>query len=409
MSGSIAVKYALRNLGRHRRRTLLSMIGVGIGVAIALIASSWIRGGAEMQIRAIAESGSGHLRIVPQGWSAEHETTLRLPRSEEIEAIVRLWPAVKIAAPRARIHGILAFGTRSIGVEIMGVRPELEARTNRIVFKGAISGRYLQTGDRGRVVIGRTVAERLRIGLDDDIYVTFAGVDGVRSAMLRIVGILDTGVRELDATICHVCLEELEELSGYRGPGDIIVLLHDFRRIDPTRRALARHLPDVEVLSWKEVNPGLAAGIDGDRAFMHGLVAIIIVVVGLGIVNAQLTAVMERRREIAVLTALGMKARQVIGMVVVEACAIALGGAAVALALGGSAAYRLATRGVDLRIFMGEDIAFGDVLLDPYIYGDFGPWLLGRGLAIALAATLTASLYPAWIAARVEPAEALRL
>jgi ABC-type lipoprotein release transport system permease subunit len=409
MIGKISAKYAGRSLWRNPRRTILSMFGVGIGVAIGLIATSWIRGGAEMQIRAVSESGAGHLRIVPKGWSAQRENTLRLPNLREIEGLVQSLPTVEIAAPHARVNGLLAFGNRSTGVEIVGVKPDIEQRANRIVFKSKIVGRYLKPDDQGKVVIGRTIAERLRVELDDDLYVTLSGADGVRSAMLGIVGVLSTGVRDLDAGICHVTLETLEEISGYAGGGEISILLDDYRGIAETRRELAQRLGDVEVLTWKEVNPGIAANVDGDRGFMRVLVAIIIIVVGLGIVSAQLTTVMERRREIAVLTALGMKARQIIGLVVTEALTVAIGGSAIALAIGGFVAYLLATKGVDLRALMGEEFSLGDVLLDPYIYGDFGSWIIAYAVAVSVAATVTASLYPAWIASRVEPADALRV
>ena len=66
--GMVSAKYALRSLWRHPRRTILSMLGVGIGCGIGLFAVSWIKGGREMQVRAIAESGAGHLRVVPAGW-----------------------------------------------------------------------------------------------------------------------------------------------------------------------------------------------------------------------------------------------------------------------------------------------------------------------------------------------------
>lgn len=409
MIGRISGKYAVRSLWRHPRRTILSMLGVGIGVAIGVIATSWIRGGAEMQIRAVSESGAGHLRVVPKGWTAERENTLRLPNLREIERVVQSMPTVKVAAPRGRVNGLLAFGNRSAGVEIVGVKPDVEQRVNRIVFKSNIMGRYLKSNDQGKVVVGRTIAERLRVEVDDDLYVTLSGADGVRSAMLRIVGVLSTGVRDLDAGICHVTLESLEEISGYTGAGEISILLDDYRRIEETRRELGRRLGDVEIVTWREVNPGIAANIDGDRGFMRALVAIIIVVVGLGIVSAQLTAVIERRREIAVLTALGMKVQQVIGLVLIEAVTIALGGSVIALSMGGAVAHRLATKGVDLRVFMGEEFSFSDVLLDPYIYGDFGPWIIAYALTVSVAATVAASLYPAWIASRVEPADALRM
>jgi ABC-type lipoprotein release transport system permease subunit len=409
MIGKISGKYAVRSLWRHPRRTILSMLGVGIGVAIGLIATSWMRGGEEMQIRAVSESGAGHLRVVPKGWTARRENTLRLPDPQEIAGVIRSTPTVELAAPRGRVNGLLAFGNRSAGVEIIGVNPDVEQRANRIVFKSKLVGRYLKPGDQSSVVIGRSLAERLRVGVDDDLYVTLSGPDGVRSAMLRIVGVLSTGVRDLDAGICHVNLEVLEKISGYAGVGEISILLDDYRSIEETRRELARQLDGLEVVSWKEVNPGIAANVDGDRGFMRALVAIIIVVVGLGIVSAQLTAVMERRREIAVLTALGMKARQVIGLVVIEAVTVALGGSVIALCIGGAVAHWLATRGVDFRALMGEEFSFADVLLDPYIYGDFGSWIIVYALTVSVAATVAASFYPAWIASRVEPADALRM
>jgi ABC-type lipoprotein release transport system permease subunit len=130
--------------------------------------------------------------------------------------------------------------------------------------------------------------------------------------------------------------------------------------------------------------------------------------VALGIAGAQLTAILERRRELAILTALGMKGRQVIGLIVLEACVIGLGGAGIALLLGGFAAYRLATTGVDLATFMGEDFSFGNILFDPTIYGDFGVWLIWYSLVIAEVATIAASLYPAWLAVKTNPADSLR-
>ena len=78
MIRSVSLKYAQRSLFRHTRRTILSIIGVGIGCAIALFSASWMKGGAEMQIRSVAQSGAGHLRIVPQEWLENRENSMRL-------------------------------------------------------------------------------------------------------------------------------------------------------------------------------------------------------------------------------------------------------------------------------------------------------------------------------------------
>jgi ABC-type lipoprotein release transport system permease subunit len=410
MIGNISARYAWRSLGRHPRRTILSMAGVGIGVAIGLIATAWIRGAMQMEIRSVCESGIGYIRIVPRGWIENRENSLRLPDTSAALATARGISDVQDAAPHSRVNGLLAFGNRTAGVEMLGVDPDVEERINRLVFKGHMDGRYLRPADSGVVVIGRTIADRLRVGVDDDLYVTLAGKDGIESAMLRIVGIISTGGRDVDASICHVMLEDIDRLTSYKGAGEIVIMLDDYRKIPEVIARLRDRLDDpCDVLSWQEIDPGMAAGIEGDRAFMSVLVAIVIVVVGLGILSAQLTAVLERRREVAVLIALGMKARQMMGLIGIEAVAVAMGGSFFALALGGSMVYYLAAHGVSLAALMGGDMSFGAVLLDPTIHADFGVWLVPYALIVSTAATVVASVYPAWIASRVEPADALRM
>jgi ABC-type lipoprotein release transport system permease subunit len=409
MTGKISSRYALRSLRRYPRRTVLSMLGAGVGCAIALFSASWIRGGAEMQIRAASESGAGHIRVVPAGWTETRDNALRLPGWKEALETVKAFPGVRTAAPRARAKGLLAFGNRSAGVEIVGVRPDEEARSNRIVYKSSLKGRYLEPGDSGKVVIGAQLARRLRVDVDDDLYVTLVGGDEMKSAMLSIAGTLDTGSKDLDTTVCHVTLDDLINITGSDGAGEIAIMLEHHELIEPSREALAAKLGGGrDVITWKEVMPEIAANVEGDTAFTTILVAIIVLVVSLGIAAAQITAVLERRREFAVLAALGMKGRQLVGLIMLEAVAVGLGGAVVALALGGFSAYRLATRGIDLAKLMGEELAFGSVLLDPTIYGDFGPWIVWYALGISLASTVAASIYPAWYATRTDPATALR-
>jgi ABC-type lipoprotein release transport system permease subunit len=408
MIGTVSAKYALRSLRRHPRRAVLSMVGAGIGCGIALFSASWIRGGAEMQIRAASESGAGHIRVVPPGWKETRENTLRLTDWKKSLSVVTAFPDVRAVTARARVKGLLAFGNRSAGVEIVGVQPDEEAVSNRLIRMSTLEGRYLRPGDRGKVVIGSHLARRLRVEVDDDLYVTLIGGGEMKSAMLTIAGTLDTGSKEMDLSICHVTLENLMDLTGVKGAGEIAVMLESHKVIDKARAALAAKLPDDDVITWKEVTPQIAANVEGDAAFTTIIIAIIIVVVSLGIAAAQITAVLERRREFAILSALGMKGRQLVGLIMLEAVVVGLGGAVVALGLGGYLAYRLATRGVSLAKMMGDELSIGNVLFDPIIYGDFGAWVFWYALGISLASTIVASVYPAWYATRTDPAEAIR-
>jgi ABC-type lipoprotein release transport system permease subunit len=410
MIGVVSAKYALRSLLRHTRRTILSIVGVGIGCSIALIARSWMGGSAEMQIRAVSESGAGHVCVVPVEWPRTRENTLRLVNWHQALDAAKSLPNVNAVAIRARANALLAFGNRTAGIEIVGVDPEAEPEANRIVGKARIEGRYLREDDSGNVVIGRALAERLDVELDDDLYVTLSGRDEIKSAMLTIVGLLETGARDIDSSVCHVTLGDLQRITGYTGPAEISILLDDYKDIESARRELLEKVGEGNtVITWKEANPGFAGNVEGDKAFMTTLVFIIVIVVSLGIASAQLTAVLERRREFAILSALGMKRRQVIGLMTVEALVVGLGGSVIALMVGGGFAHLLATRGVSLAGFFGEELTFGEVLLDPYIYGEFGVWLVWYALAISVIATVVASVYPAWLATKIDPAEALRV
>lgn len=410
MMGRISVTYAVRSLLRYPRRTLLSMAGAGVGCGMGIMAMSWMGGAGEMQMRAASASGAGHLKVVPAGWTATRDNTLRLADAGEMKRIVRELGGVRGCSARARANGLLAFGTRSSGVEVVGVEPESEFTSNRIVNHGRLEGRYLRVGDSGKTVIGRALARRLKVRLDDDLYVTLAGKDEITSAMLNIVGILETGSRDLDAGICHIMLSDMESITRRPGPGEMAILLESPARFEDTRRELARRVGARNaVITWKEVMPELAANVEGDAAFTRILMAIIIVVVSLGIMSAQMTAVLERRRELAVLMALGMRGRRIVAALVAEAFLIGIGGALVSVALGGPVAWLLAYRGVDISRFMGGETSVGGVLLDPVMYGAFGWWIVWYGLGVSVAATVVATAYPAWFATRMKPAAALRV
>jgi lipoprotein-releasing system permease protein len=363
-----------------------------------------------MQIRAVSESGGGHLRIVNESWPDLRENSLRVAAWDRCLEEVHEMPGVKLVVRRARANGLLAFGNRTAGVVLVGVEPQAERRSNRVVYKSRVDGRYLNADDTGAVVIGSVLAKRLDVELDDDLFVTLVARDEIQSAMLRIVGTMETGSREIDSALCHVTLSDVERLTGYEGPGEISIMLDDYRAIDQSRKWLAARLPTGNaVITWREINPAIAGNVEGDRAFTRTLVGIIVLVVSLGIMSAQLTAVLERRTEFAILSALGMKGRQVAALMTIEAFFIALGGTVFSLMLGGSAAYYLATEGVNFGAVMGEDLSFGDILLDPYMYADFGVWLVWYALGISIAATMAATLYPVWFATRMNPATALRV
>ena len=219
MSHNLSLQYALRSLGRSRRRTGLSILGVGLGCAIALFATAFMRGGQNMRMQAISESGYGHLRIAPEGWEQSRRDELRLQDSAAALEAAHSLEGVAIVAAHVRVQGLLAFGARVAGVHLLGVDPAAEPQLNRLV-RTIDEGRYLQPGDEGAVVVGKALVKRLDVELGDDLLLTLTRADGeMEYAMLRIVGIVSTGSRAIDETICHAMLADVERMTGLQGAG----------------------------------------------------------------------------------------------------------------------------------------------------------------------------------------------
>ncbi|MBN2452243.1 MAG: ABC transporter permease [Lentisphaeria bacterium] len=409
MIGGVTCRYAFRDLCRHRIRTAIMVGGIAVACAVAEFAGSYRRGALDMQVRAVAGSGTGHLVVVPEAWPETREVSLRVRDPRRVEVLARGLPGVAAAMPRARTGAVLAFGNRSAVVQLTGVSPADEFRGNRMVWKSRIEGRYLQAAETGAVVLGASLAERLDARLDDDLVVSTAGVAGITGAMVHVVGILATGGGEVDAQFAHVTLEQLEELTGLPGPAEVSLLLDDHRAAAAARQRLAAGLPAGNVVvTWKEIMPEMAAGADSDAAFSRLVIGVIMLVVAMGITAAQVTSILERRRELAVLCALGMRAPRVVIVVVMQGLILGVAGGLASLPLGLPSAWYLATRGIPLTAFLGDDLSVGSILLDPVLYGEFSLRLVVEGMALAATAATLAAIYPAWIATRVDPAEAMR-
>jgi ABC-type lipoprotein release transport system permease subunit len=204
-------------------------------------------------------------------------------------------------------------------------------------------------------------------------------------------------------------LADVAQLADRAGVGEITVIVDDWRRTDVLRGELAARVAGTdEVLTWDQLAPELRGHISQDQATSRFVSWIIIVIVVLGVASAQLAAVLDRRRELAVLAALGTGTWRLARIMIEEALILGVLGAAGGLAIGIPIVRYLNHTGLDFRKLLGSNWSFEGVIMEPIIYGDLGPWILSYVLVVAIGATLVASLYPAWFTARTDPATALR-
>ena len=406
----VAGRYAVRSVRRNFRRTALSGVGIAIGCVLSLFIESLNRGRDELFARAAVYSGSGHLHVVAAGWREGRASGLRLADWRRDVAAARALPGSTVVTPRARADVLLAMGTHVVPVQLTGVDPANEPATNRLVRTMA-AGRYLVSGEAGGIVIGKSIARRLGVEPDDQLLASVVSPSGdITGAMFTVTGIVTTGSDEIDAGIAHVTLTDLEQFTGLPGAAEVVVVLDDWTRTAERQAALAtRVAPGDDVMSWDELNPDFKGHVQQDQASARIIGFIILFIVLLGVTSAQLASVLDRRREFAVLAAIGMSGGRMALLVITEAIAVGAAGGVLALAIGTPILLKFESSGLDFRAFLGDSYSFAGALLEPVLYGDFGWWVAPYVFAVAIGATILASLYPARFAARTDPAVALRV
>jgi ABC-type lipoprotein release transport system permease subunit len=184
----------------------------------------------------------------------------------------------------------------------------------------------------------------------------------------------------------------------------IMILLNGQESTDTVAAALKA--TDTQVLTWRDLNQLILQTLQSSLAFYYIMDAVIILIVAVLIANTLLMSVFERIREMGILSALGMKGRHLMQMLLLEAASIGLVGIAVGLIIGLSGVAYITYIGIpigDLASSAGSSVALGSTIHGRFVPGTFA------GLSLAtLIITLLAALYPAWYAAHLEPAAALR-
>jgi ABC-type lipoprotein release transport system permease subunit len=214
-------------------------------------------------------------------------------------------------------------------------------------------------------------------------------------------GVFTTGTSTYDKGIVLLPLAKAQAFSGAEDRASFIfVLLKDREQTAAVANAIKS--PKYQVKTWQELNEILVLLEDFSNAYIFIVNLIVIGVVATVVVNTLLMSVFERTREIGILTAIGMKGRQIIALFLTEASILAFGGLAFGLLLGwGIATY-----------FGNVGVYFGDLGISGFYLGDrIYPYLTLQAtinLTItSLIITLIASLYPARLASRMEPVDAL--
>ena len=400
---STFITMAFRNLGRNRRRTLFSALALTLSVALLMFIVAFFNGETRTSMESTLRLDSGHLQIRDAEYdqdklSVAWEYLIENPK--QIVAQVETLGQVRVATPRLVASGIVSVKDDSSGVQVLGIDPDSSA--NDPYREGIVSGEFLTADDREGIVIGYPLAQNMGLKIGDQLNLLINTSEGkVDEQLFTLRGIFSSGSTTYDKGLV---LLPLAKAQAFTGAGDrassIFILLRDREQSDVVAAALKS--PNYQVKTWLELNNLLVLIEDYSNVIISALNLIVLGVTVTVIVNTLLMSVFERTREIGILTAIGMKGHQIMGLFLVEAAILAAGGIAAGLFFGlGLVAY-----------FGKVGIYFGDLGVSGMLLGDRINAFITLQDVISLTITsfvitLLASLYPARLASRMEPVEAL--
>ena len=412
----ILIRLAVRNLRREARRSLLTASAMVIGLALLILSRTIADGAHEDWIEDGVRFASGHVAFQAPGYMESGSLDDRLSESQiaaSLEALetVPLNGEVLEVFTRLTVYGLASSSATAVPVRIIGVEPESENAFSQMGDM-LVEGRYLEEDDRLAAYIGLALAERLELDVGSRFVLTAQTAAGdIEGQLMRVRGIYRSGLTEMDEGLIHIPINTAR--AWLQAPGaatNVGVLLDHSRQVPRVVPALEISLEGVgvRVLSWQESSPELDAAVRlddyGDYVF-HG---ILFFIVSLAILNAVLMSVLNRKREFGVLHALGLSPGETATVVFWEGLLITLVSGIVGMILGFAVVWFFWRDGMDLSVFMEREITMSGIVFDPVLQPVFRFTQVIQSLIFTVIIGVAASLYPAFQAARIDPAEAMK-
>ncbi len=406
-------RLAWRNLWRRKRRTLITGFSIAFGVLLAVTFTGTGDYAYTNMINAGASMGLGHVTIEPSGYNQVPSLDKRLRQSSIVREKVKKVVGVENAFTRIIGQAMFASANKTVGGAFIAINPEQEVQANNLFMRSIVKGKMFDKANGNGVVVGSIIARNLKLGIGKKIVYTTTDARGeIVSAMARVTGIYQTGVKEVDGSIIVLPIVTVRTYLAY-GPDDaslIAVVVRDQRYSEKIRDSIQLLVgnDEREVLSWKQTQADLAGIITMDRSGNYISQVLVGLLIAAGILNTLLMSVLERTREFGVMMALGMTPATLFRLIIVESVWLAIVGIVFGILITSPWYAYLYYVGIDFSEAMGTDYSAGGVLVDPVFKIRLYKESVIAIIAGVFSLTLASGLYPAWRAGRIPPVESLK-
>ena len=411
----LAIKIALRNILRQRRRSLLTGLSMAGGYMMFVFSISLLEGSWSGLVDIFTLDRTGHIQLHQGDYAQRPKIHKTLRDRAAAEALLQAHPEVTGFAPRVHAAALAYARDRTSPASIIGIDPALEPAVTRIrqkvtagdYFSGA-EGSFNSAEGSAQAMVGRGLADTLRLELGDELALISSGADGSIANGLFTVHAIIGNRTSFDRLAVYLPLAAAQDfLSTGQDVHEYALLVKDKHGNQATAAELqaqfqAAQLPEITVSPWQVVEASFHRTMQSDKQGNHFIMGLVMFIVFVGVLNTVLMSVLERTREFGVLRALGSRPWQLVRMILLETVLLALASIGMGMALMLPVVVWFTHHGIE----MPEAVDMGGVLFT-HMTGETSLYVFFMPFAFMLLAAALVSLPPGLRAARILPRDAL--
>ena len=400
-----SLHYAWRNIWRNKRRTFITLSAVCLATAIMIVSYALMDGLFRQAVDNVTNLIVGEVQVHARGFLTDRSMykSIRDP-----QALLRMADKKRIgAAPRSIGFGLVARTTKSAGAMIWGVDPGRE-RSAFDLAKHVVRGRYLASAPKKEMVLGRKLARSLGAKVGSEIVVVVQAADGsMGNELYKVVGIFKTAGDNIDRAGAFIHARDFSELFVSGGRVHEVALNSRGRLKPVVIKILAEGVaPRADVKTWGQLMPAMNDMMAMLDAFLALFGLIFVFAAALGVMNTMLMATKERVREFGIMIAAGATRWRIIRDVCAETLVLVAVATALGTAIGVAGGWYFAVYGLDTSMFAGQ-YSVGGVAFDPVWRAALSVKSIVVSVVMMFIVCVIASLYPALVAARLDPVKAI--
>jgi len=381
---------------------------VAIGIFAGVFSTGFYLGMADMRFKTAIKTEFSHIRIQQKQFQAEPSIGLFVDGSQNILNQLKKIPEIEGASGRLTCEAMAETAHGNLGVKLTGVEPEDEKKVSDIHEK-LIEGNYF-TGKKGRIpqiIVGSGLAEDLKLKLKSKLKITLTDINGnVNARLYKVSGIYKSNNTTYDKLNVFVVRDEFLEQSALSDNVSHLIAVYLKQGADAELVAtqLRKTYPELEVLTWRNISKELALMADQMNQLMYIFLVIIMLALCFGIINTMLMAVLERKRELGMLMAVGMSKFRVFRMIILESVYLSLTGGVAGIIIGFASIKYFEKHPLKVDMFSGFEMYGYPKEVATILPSES---LVSMTIMVIFLGILSA-IYPALKAIRYNPAETIR-